>query len=479
MRRRWLLLALALAGCGGHDAAGGTSADDLKIEIALRDGSPEILTAYSEELARENIRVTPRIKWRERDPRPEAGTLADVRSGRLSFALVAARAFDTLGTDAFEPLLTPFSVDSLALQRAVLESPLAGAALREVDASGVVGVAVLPGPPRHVLGLRRPLLTPRDFAGARIGVRDSRLSAETFQRLGATTAPFVADDRSGFDGVEIDLTAIEQTRADEGAAVIDPDLVLWPRIMVLIANRAAWNRLAATQRSRLRDAARAALPATLAGIRALDDESYDIICARGSVTFAHADVTALRRAVGLREDPRIARLRADLPPEPPHRACTPSRRAVQSGPTKIDGVWTFTSDRDDLVRHGVRGGGLTPENWGHHVLVFSRGRFAITQEEPAAPACTWVYGTYAVRGRRVVWDVIDGGGYGPQSATNRPGEHFVYTWSRFKDTLELGPVRGAISAFNFDAKPWRRIGDDPARAPLSRTCPPPAPARQF
>jgi hypothetical protein len=106
------------------------------------------------------------------------------------------------------------------------------------------------------------------------------------------------------------------------------------------------------------------------------------------------------------------------------------------------------------------------------VLVFTRGRFAVTVESRGA--CGWVYGTYAVRGHRVTWDVIDGYGRGPDNAANRPGERFEYGWSSFRDTLRLSPVPGGVSPPNFLAKPWRRIGADPAHAPFSRRCPLPS-----
>ena len=68
-----------------------------------------------------------------------------------------------------------------------------------------------------------------------------------------------------------------------------------------------------------------------------------------------------------------------------------------------------------------------------------------------------------VRGHRMTWDVTDGGGYGPQDATNRPGEHFDFTWSRFKDTLaaRARPRRGSPRTTS-SRSPWRRIGDDAA-----------------
>jgi hypothetical protein len=276
-------------------------------------------------------------------------------------------------------------------------------------------------------------------------------------------------------------------RADEGAASLAADLALWPRVLVLVANRHAWERLSPARRDALRKADRAALPEAMADLRANDADAYDVLCRRGRVSFARtmpADVDALRRALapvirGLdRGDVAgIARLRAAAGEPPVHPPCRPADREKPVPATPIDGVWSFDSDEADARAAHLADEDLTPENWGHHVLAFARGRFAITQED--REACTWVYGTYRVRGHRVTWDVIDGGGHGPQNATNRPGEHFDYDWSRFKDTLRLTSVPRAVSAPNFIVKPWRRIGNDPRKAPISRRCPPPPRGLQF
>jgi TRAP-type transport system periplasmic protein len=477
---------LVLTGCGGHDKAGGTPATGTEtIEVAMRDGSPRLLTAYAAAVARiakEPTRIKPRTGWRSQEFNPEARTIADVRSGRLEFALVSARAFDTAGVDAFAPMLAPLAVDSLETERRVLESGLADRALPEIGRLGVVGVAVLPGDLRHPLGISRPLQRPEDFAGALIGVRASALAKRTFEQLGSTVLYTVGDDFSGYDGIETDLVSLESVRADVGAASLAADLTLWPRLLVLIANPQAWERLDPARREALRAARRAALSAAIAMLQSDDADSYGVLCRRGEVSLARAtpaDADALRRALapvtrGLDPDAidEIARLRAAAGRPPAHPPCRPSARAESGQPTPVDGVWTFDSEADDLPESQ-----RTPENWGHHVIVFSRGRFAITQED--REACTWVFGTYRVRAHRVTWDVTDGGGHGPQDANNRPGEHFDYDWSRFKDTLRLASVPGAISPSNFNARPWRRIGDDPRKAPFSRRCPPPPSALQF
>src|SRR4051794_21599426 len=101
--------ALALASCGGHDKAGGTErSGGATIRIAMRDGAPGTLEAYAaavERLGAAGTRVTYRGGYRADEDDPEGATLADVRSGKLPFALISARVLDDLGVDTFAPLL--------------------------------------------------------------------------------------------------------------------------------------------------------------------------------------------------------------------------------------------------------------------------------------------------------------------------------------------------------------------------------------
>jgi TRAP-type C4-dicarboxylate transport system substrate-binding protein len=476
---------LALAACGGHDKAGGEAAGGSEtIRIALRDTSPGTLEAYIaavEQLAGAGTRVTVRTGYRSQDEDPEGVTLAEVRSGKVPFALIYARVFDDMGVDAFAPLLAPLAIDSLATQQRVIAAGIADRALPALGELGVVGVAVVPGTLRHPLGLTQPLLRPADFRGAFIGVRRSALAKRALESLGATVGWEVGDRPAAFDGIEVDLGGIESGRLDVGAASITADVTLWPRLGVVVANPKAWKALGERRRKAMLEAGRASLSAAIGRLQHDDDEFYAVLCRRGATSFTRttgADVEALRAALapviaGL--DPavtkQIADLRAEAGPAPSHPPCRPATRAQPGKATPIDGAWEFKSDEDDLIAAGGTPADLTPENWGHYAFAFSRGRWIITQEAPGA--CTWAYGTFSVRGHRMTWDVTDGGGYGPQNANNRPGEHFDYTWSRFRDTLQLSPVRGKISPRNFSALAWRRLGDDARKAPISRRCPPP------
>jgi TRAP-type C4-dicarboxylate transport system substrate-binding protein len=476
---------LALAACGGHDKAGGdAAAGAATIRIALRDGSPLTLEPYAaavKRLAGAGTRVTLRAGYRSQDGDPEGATLADVRSGKVPFALIYARVFDDLGVDAFAPLLAPLAIDSLATQQRVIEAGIADRALPALGKLGVVGVAVVPGTLRHPLGLTRPLLRPADFRAAYIGVRRSALAKRSFESLGATVGWELGDRPLSFDGIETDLGGIESARLDVGAASLTADVTLWPRLGVVVANPEAWKGLSERRRKAMREAGHASLSAAIAGLRHEEEESYSVLCRRGATSFTRtraADVERLRAAlapVTARLDPAVTKqieaLRAEAGPAPTHPPCRPAERAQQGKATPIDGAWEFASNEADLRRAGGTPADITPENWGHYVFAFSRGRWIITTEAPGA--CTWAYGTFSVRGHRMTWDVTDGGGYGPQNATNRPGEHFDYTWSRFRDTLQLSPVRGKISPRNFSALAWRRVGDHARKAPISRRCPPP------
>jgi hypothetical protein len=71
------------------------------------------------------------------------------------------------------------------------------------------------------------------------------------------------------------------------------------------------------------------------------------------------------------------------------------------------------------------------------------------------------------------WTFIDGGGAPPGAAANQPKDSYRFRWSRYRDVLTLGAVKGGSAGY-FAAKPWRRIAETPTAQDLSRRCPPPA-----
>ena len=184
------------------------------------------------------------------------------------------------------------------------------------------------------------------------------------------------------------------------------------------------------------------------------------------MTATPGDLDGLRRATApvltwLRQDAvtsaaldRISALRATVTAEaPPSCAGVAGGSVTHAGPLgprgPLDGTYVV-----DTTNGGDAN--LEEENYGHWVYVVDRGRFAFSQEN--GPACTWGYGTWKVHGATVEWLFTDGGGEAPNGAENKPGERFVFGWSKFRDTLTLTAVPGEISPLNFNAEPWHRTG---------------------
>ena len=193
---------------------------------------------------------------------------------------------------------------------------------------------------------------------------------------------------TGFDGIEVDLVGIDSGQLDVGAVSVTTDVTLWPRLGVIVANPDAWKALGRAaaegdaRRRRARHCRRRSRTCS-----ALDDEVHDVICRRGATTFARAsaaDIAALRAAfapVTARLDPvvtkEIARLRAEAGPAPAQPPCRPAQRA-RAGRGDAGRRRMGVHERRGRPAPGARrqGGGLTPENWGHYVFAFSRGRWA-------------------------------------------------------------------------------------------------------
>ena len=254
---------------------------------------------------------------------------------------------------------------------------------------------------------------------------------------------------------------------------------------MVFANERSWGELTGEQRRILRTAAANVVPRKAASERRGEAESAANLCRRGHASFdsaTAAELRALRRAVepvyrdlerdrGTRAAIRgVERVKQELAePAAKVAGCDGAGEAPASaGATKLDGVWTMDTDRSAAFPE------YFPENWGHWVFVFDRGRYAITQENK--PSCTWGYGKFTVRGNRTRWAFTDGGGIAPSGATNKPGEVMVFDFSAYRDTLTLTPVKGAISPRGFRDKPWRQVSETSTRRYFSKRCPPPAAA---
>jgi TRAP-type C4-dicarboxylate transport system substrate-binding protein len=462
------------------------------LTLANPDDSPFALDEFAREVERQSngsVRIEFENNWRAGEIENEPGTIQDVRDGAADLGSVGARAFDLVGVRDFQPLVAPFAIDSYALQREVLDSPLAERMLSGVEQLDLVGVALLPGEMRRPLGISRPLITEADYRGATIGIRPSEVGERTFAALGATTTGYhFSDDISSFDGIETPVISVAFDGYDRPARTLATNVSLWPRVLTIVMNRDAWDALSDDQREALSAAGRAALDPSLEDVQGREQEALGILCNRGELAIRPATSSqlealraatapvgqALERAPETREAVReISAMQAEVEPEPAPECAAEEGRPTTGGETPVDGLWLMETTKEEAATI-IPASDLIPENWGEFIYAFEAGRFAFTTESQGA--CIWAYGSYSVDGDIVEWRIEDGGGETPQDAANEPGEVFRYAWSRYRDQLTLEAVEGEVSPEPFRVEPWRRLEGGVSLEPLSDRCPPPADA---
>ena len=260
---RWpaaLAVTLVLAGCSStgartdaaaaiEDIAGdattasgtavtGTTVLHAILPIDTGEGKP-----FADEVGRLSggvVRVALESGWHATSLTAERDAIAAVKSGDVDLGIVPARAFHDAGVTAFDALVAPMTIDSLDLEVAVLKDPLVADMLDALQGTGLTGVGMLPGPIRHPSGITRALTTPADYAGAKIAISPSVVAERSLQALGAATTatPFEHADIRGFDGAELQASAVHGNDYDKVITDIVGNAGLWPRPLVIIANPA-------------------------------------------------------------------------------------------------------------------------------------------------------------------------------------------------------------------------------------------------
>jgi hypothetical protein len=197
-----------------------------------------------------------------------------------------------------------------------------------------------------------------------------------------------------------------------------------------------------------------ATPDDLAGLRTAVEPIYAELAQQPANKTTLAEIIALKSGVAA----PAASFECDAVATPPEPAAV----------TPLDGVYRMTVTFDEVLASGDL---AIAENYGSFIVVFDRGRFALTQKSETA--CTWAYGTYAVNGDQFELMYIDGGGVSPNNAHNRPGESMVFGWSIYRDELTLTEAPGKESPPGWRLRPWTRTGETPSSQALDEGCPPP------
>ena len=372
-----LAVVLAASSCDGAagDRAGGEHAPKaVTLTLANPLPLPDELRPFVDEAER-GSRGTIEIRFRNEWlgwpwRRTEADLIRDVAAGKADLGWVGSRAWDDVGVTSFDALHAPLVVDSYELEGAVLEEGVADELLQEVEPLGLVGLGMLPGPLRKVLGVERPFLRPADFSGRRLGLNRSQVGSAALRALGAmpVTVPGGVDLVGQVDGLEQQVASIESNTYDDAAKYLTANVNLWPRWVVVFMNAEAFERLDDSQQDALRDAVQAATPIMLAAAEAAQEASMAALCDRG-LTLAvasEADLAELRAAVApvvaaIGHDEtardalrRIDQIRGQDPSAPDSMAPCPARTPTTSG--VLDGTYVAVTTAADARRARIPSG---------------------------------------------------------------------------------------------------------------------------
>ncbi|MBA2767875.1 MAG: TRAP transporter substrate-binding protein DctP [Sporichthyaceae bacterium] len=369
-------LAVVVTGCNAQagDRAGGNATKDVRVLTFAQpnDGEPpDQLVAWAEQvgrLSKGSLRIEFKDAWRLGEPGYETGTIEDVSMGKADMAWVGARAFDRAGVTSFQALVAPMLIDSHALQARVFDEGIPARMTDDLDALGVVGVGVLPGPMRKVLGVSKPFATPEDFAGAVIGMQDSGVAEQTLAALGATTRPMPSGARQldGLDGYEQQLSSIWANHYELAAKFVTANVNLWPRPLVLFAGKKVFDSLSSEQRKALRRAVDESVQGALEASRSEDEEAVPELCQAGMRFPVATDenLRSLESAVQpvydeLNADPQtkatidtILALKAEVGAGPDSATCSgqPSGSTRSSSDAIPDGTYEMTLTDDESRR---------------------------------------------------------------------------------------------------------------------------------
>jgi Bacterial extracellular solute-binding protein, family 7 len=239
--------------------------------------------------------------------------------------------------------------------------------LKGVGELDLVGIGVLPGPMRKLLGVSKPFVRPGDFAGQVVGLQDSAVAAETLSALGATPRAVPSSAKlDGLDAYEQQLGSIAGNEYDKRAKYVTANVNLWPRPLVIVMGKEAFASLTDEQQSALREAADAAIPKALEASRAEDEEAAAALCRRG-MTFAAAsesELAELRIALEpvhaeLTADPEtksyvdaITSLKTEIAASAEAPACTSTEPPPTASPIP-DGTYETTVTEADYRKGGV------------------------------------------------------------------------------------------------------------------------------
>lgn len=242
-------LAVLLSGCVGEEqAVVGVEGLTIALPGTTTPDQQAFLDRF-EELADGSIALDVTENWKG----GETGIVEAVATGEADVAWVTVRSLTELGIEGIDALEAPFLVRTHDQQRAValgVPGELIMKALRDSD---LVGLGLVPGESAYPIAAGAALLSVGDWAGKTVQVSAlNPVEAATVQALGAT--PSTDGTGGAADVVEGRVeaaTADPRDLVEAGVTAEGPfltaDVVLWPRMSILVINRATYDSLSSRQ----------------------------------------------------------------------------------------------------------------------------------------------------------------------------------------------------------------------------------------
>lgn len=204
--------------------------------------------------------------WTSPHDRDEERTvLDDVAGGVADLGWAGARAVGAvLGVRSLDPLHAPLLFpDEQTLGRCLRpddQEPF----LSPLRAAGIVGLALIPGELRRPFGFTGPLCRPADWDRKMIRTHTSISGEAAVRALGAipvlrSSAELGGGRPEGIDGMDLHPRAVA---AWGYTGWFTWNVPLWPRILLLTANRRTFERLSTADRTVLEQAAQMTIPAS-------------------------------------------------------------------------------------------------------------------------------------------------------------------------------------------------------------------------
>lgn len=375
---------LAIAGCGGQPLSrSGTSIEPVTLTAAWGQGPSgiggDVLGELIDGTDDASVRVEQGGAPRVSDTTEERHGVEEVRAGRADVTVVRAGLLQLLGADSLAPLGVPFVVTNNDQAAAIAaDDELSEQLMDDLGALGLVGLGLVPGGLRHPFAFGdEPLLTPEDYAGTTINVREDAGVAAILEHLGARADHSVDSERHLAAGKR--LRGIEVSMQQVGAVVLPAvqtaNVSLYEKFDVGVVRRETWDGLTEAQQQDLRASFRSAAR-TAVDARVSEGEGQSAWCETpfaSSVLATAAQVTALRRALDpieaeLVRDPAAARAIDRMrelgegtndPVAIPCAGTAPAESAnayyvePRGDQGVLDGVWRLEVDEEALLDAGI------------------------------------------------------------------------------------------------------------------------------